>query len=182
MIEITREARLGMDCWVRLHSPSLLSRVTQRLWQRTSSSTATSGRYSRTGVTSATGPRRQAQGQPAAGSGVGGQEHPRRPPCDRSRRPRRQRTLPADHGRGRFGADATVKSGKAQHRRDRTNRPLDRRGGKMAVALGVHRAQAPAELLTSGATTGPAIRSTLSFSPAWKARGWRLHPKPNGAS
>ncbi len=45
-----------MDCWLRSQSPSLLSRVTQRLWQRTSSSTATSGRSSRTGVTRATGP------------------------------------------------------------------------------------------------------------------------------
>ena len=95
------------------------------------------------------GARRKAE--PAAGSGVVGQGRSRRAARDRARRPRGQRALPADHGRGRFGADAARQVGEDPQRRpDRTNPPLDRRGGEVAAALGVHPARAARRFPTSG--------------------------------
>ena len=89
----------------------------------------------------------QAQSRPAAGSGVVGQGRPRRPA---------RRSCPGDLEASELyrritSEDASermppVKSGKTLSADpDRSNRPLDRRGGEVAAALGVHPAESTAD-------------------------------------
>ena len=127
--------------------------------------------------------RGQAQGRPAARSRVVGQGRSRRPPRDRPGRPGRQRALSPDHRRGCRRADAAAEVRQDPHRvPDRDAPPLDRRGGAMAAALGVHPAGAAPDPPSSAARGGSGTRSTRSSWPGWSARGSRLRPRPSGAS
>ena len=140
----------GNKPWSGPRSYCWRSRASRRraIPRRPSSSTATSGRSSRTTASSATGPTRPSA-RPTCGSTSGGvgPGRSRRPPRRRPGRSGRERALPPDHRRGRRRTDAAGRS--PARPSSPTQIELIRRwidaGGEVAAALGVHPAAAAAD-------------------------------------